>query len=305
MPDPSGYEWRPVRECNMCGSSLTGARKLGRRFGEHQGLRPARRDGGAFANVQRCAECGLVFANPMPVPVQLGSHYGIPAETYWAHGDLSPSEDYFSDQILQFRRLYPRTGQLTALDLGAGVGKAMVSLEAAGFVTFGLEPSPNFHRHAISQTGIAAERLSLGRIEDTTFPEDRFDLVTFGAVLEHLADPAAAIVRALGWARAGGLIHIEVPSSDWLMARLIDLGYRIQRLDYTSHLSPLHIPFHLYEFTVRSFERHAARTGYELALCRRHVAQTFAPRWADPVLVPLMQATGTGLQLEVWLRKPD
>jgi hypothetical protein len=87
------------------------------------------------------------------------------------------------------------------------------------------------------------------------------------------------------------------------MARLVDLVYRVQRLDYTCHLSPLHVPFHLFEFTRTSFDAHAARVGYEVVLCRRHVGQTYAPRWAGRILAPLMSATGTGLQLEVWLRK--
>lgn len=304
MLDPGAYEWRAFTECNMCGASVAQARTLGRRLGERQGLRPARSAGAVSATVQRCVDCGLVFANPMPLPPDLARHYGIPAEEYWEI-DLSPSKGYFADQILQFRRLYPRTSRLAALDIGAGVGKAMASLEAAGFATFGLEPSASFRHHALAQTGIAAERLVLSRIEDAELPEGRFDLVTFGAVLEHLPDPAAAILRALTWARPGGLIHIEVPSSDWLMARLVDLVYRIQRLDHTCHLSPLHIPFHLFEFTPSSFECHAARAGYEVALCRRHVAQTYTPRWAAAVLVPLMELAGAGMQLEVWLRKPD
>ena len=179
----------------------------------------------------------------------------------------------------------------------------MASLDAEGFATFGLEPSSSFRDRAISHTGIAADRLALSRIEDADYPQGMFDLVTFGAVLEHLPDPSGAIVRALQWTRPGGLVHIEVPSADWLMARLVDLVYRIQRQDLTCHLSPLHIPFHLFEFTPRSFERHAARTGYEVAHCRRYVGRTYAPRWADVALVPLMRATGAGLQIEVWLRK--
>jgi SAM-dependent methyltransferase len=301
--DSNAYRWRSFTECNMCGAPVARARRLGARLGEHQGVRPALH-GGLCATVQRCRDCGLVFANPMPLPLDLDDHYGIPADEYWPGGELESTDGYFADQILQFRRLYPLTDRLAALDIGAGAGKAMASLEAAGFTTFGLEPSASFRRHAISRTGIAPERLTLGRLEDAVFPPGKFDLVTFGAVLEHLPDPGAAILAALVWARAGGLIHIEVPSSDWLMARLLDLVYRVQRLDLTCHLSPLHVPFHLFEFTRRSFQAHAAQSGYEVALCRQHVGRTYAPRWADSVLAPLMQATGTGLQLEVWLRKP-
>jgi SAM-dependent methyltransferase len=304
MQDRGGYEWRPLTECNMCGAGVARARTLGRRLGERQGWRPARNAVGVSTTVQRCTRCGLVFANPMPIPVDVEHHYGIPAEDYWQQSALSPSKDYFAPQLRQFRRLYRRTGRLSALDVGAGVGKAMASLEAAGFLTFGLEPSSSFRQRAISHTGIAAERLAPRRIEDAHYPDGQFDLVTFGAVLEHLADPAAAIVRALAWTRPGGLLHVEVPSSDWLMARLVDLVYRVQMLDLTCHLSPLHAPFHLFEFTPTSFERHAARAGYEVACYQRHVAQTYAPRWADAVLMPLMELTGSGMQLEVWLRKP-
>ena len=303
MRDRHQYEWRQITECNMCGSSVAHARTLGRRLGERQGWRPTRNERSVSTTVQRCGACGLVFANPMPLPDDVGRHYEIPPEEYWGESELSRSEGYFATQLDQFLRLYERPGPLVALDVGAGLGKAMMSLEAAGFDTFGLEPSTTFRERAISRTGINAERLQSTSIEDASYPEGQFDLVTFGAVLEHLPDPAAAIVRALTWTRPGGLIHIEVPSSDWLMARLVDLAYRSQRLDLTCHLSPLHIPFHLFEFTPRSFERHAARAGYDVAHVRRYVGQTYAPRWARAMLAALMEATRSGLQLEVWLRK--
>jgi len=303
MDNRGSYEWQTFSECNMCGTSVARARRLGRRLGRRQGWRPARDADGISTVVYRCTGCGLVFANPMPLPGDVEQHYGIPAEDYWRESDLSPSDDYFAGQVHEFRRLYGRPGRVSALDIGAGVGKAMASLEEAGFDTFGLEPSSTFRERAISQTGIAAERLEPNRIEDADYPAESFAFVTFGAVLEHLPDPGAAIVRALRWTAPGGLIHIEVPSSDWLMARLVDLAYGLQRLDLTCHLSPLHVPFHLFEFTPSSFTRHAARTGCEVACWRRYVGQTYAPRWADAVLRPLMEATCSGLQLEVWLRK--
>ena len=85
--------------------------------------------------------------------------------------------------------------------------------------------------------------------------------------------------------------------------RILDAVYRVQGLDYTCHLSPLHVPFHLFEFTLRSFQLHAQRLGYEVAGHRYYPGDTYAPRWATPALVRLMEATKTGLQLEVWLRR--
>jgi hypothetical protein len=66
----------------------------------------------------------------------------------------------------------------------------------------------------------------------------------------------------------------------------------------------MHSPFHLYEFTIASFERHAERAGYELASHRRLVGATYMPRLLRRPVARLMQRTGTGMQLEVWLRRP-
>lgn len=306
---PFVYKFLPQARCNMCAAVVADhARTLGKRLGRHQGIRP-RNGSGVTTTIQRCTKCGLIFANPMPIPNDLGQHYDIPVEKYWTRDvtviDTTVADTYFADEINQFQRLRQTTGLTpTVLDVGAGVGRAMVQLSKAGFDVFGLEPSPAFHEFALTQNGISPDRLSLTSLEDADYPDETFDLITFGAVLEHLADPATCLEQTLSWLCPEGLIHIEVPSSDWLMARLLDLVYRIQGLDYTTHLSPMHVPFHLYEFTLVSFERHGERAGYEIAHHRRFVASTFVPTWLDWPLRQIMQRSGTGMQLEVWLRRP-
>jgi SAM-dependent methyltransferase len=240
----------------------------------------------------------------MPVPHDVQDHYDVPVGEYWTASSMRWSEGYFDSQIAQFRGLWSKPDRPAALDIGAGAGMAMVSLEKAGFATYGLEPSRSFRETAIAMNGVPPEQLRLGGIEDAQFEDEAFDFVTFGAVLEHLPGPAEALGRALQWTRPGGLIHAEVPSSDWLMAKLLDGVYRVQGLDYTTHLSPLHVPYHLFEFTPAAFAAYARRTGCEVAFCRRFVGLTYAPRWLAPVLSKAMNATGTGLQLEIWLRKP-
>jgi SAM-dependent methyltransferase len=300
--DIASLSFSTFAECEMCGAPASDARVLGRRLNARQGLRP-RRASGITTTIHRCRHCGLVFANPMPLPRDMADHYAVDPSEYWADATTAPEPGYFEEEIATFRRLWTgRDSAATALDLGAGLGKAMVKLSRHGFDAYGVEFSAPFREAAITENGIPGDRLLLGRIEDVGFDRASFDFITFGAVLEHLPAPSSAIERALGWLRPGGLIHIEVPSANWLMARVLDRIYQLQGLDYTCHLSPLHVPFHLFEFTVQSFERHAERLGYQLAEHRHHVCDTFAPRWISPMLTRVMELSRTGLELEVWLR---
>ena len=291
------YRFEPVNACVMCGSSE--ARVLGRRLDTHQGVRPRHRRAVA-TTVVRCRQCELIYCDPRPVPESITEHYDRSPEAYWNADYFNEHDDYFAGVVDSFRRLWTGEGRPRALDVGAGIGKAMTVLERNGFDCYGLEPSQSFRDRAISR-GVRAGRLQLAAIEDAEYGPDAFDLVTFGAVLEHLRDPASAIARALFWLAPGGLIHAEVPSSRWLLARLLNAAYRAQGLDYVTNLSPMHPPYHLYEFALGSFQRHGDRTGYEVVAHRLFACETFLPRPFGSLATRVMEATGTGMQLEVWL----
>ncbi len=289
------YEFRPIVRCNMCAS--TDSRFLGMRLSTSQGLDPRTAEGVAVP-VKRCRDCGLIYADPQPVPEDMADHYGVPPEDYWGEA-LTWSPDYFSSQIEAAKRLIHFTPCMKALDIGAGVGLAMKSLSLAGFDSWGLEPSQPFRQQAIERTGIDLERLQLATIEDADYQPESFDFITFGAVLEHLYDPHAAIEKAMSWLKAGGVVQAEVPSSDWLIAKLVNRYFRLRGTNYVTHLSPMHAPFHLYEFTLRSFK------DYEIAEHRFDVCTiTHAPKLLKPLFRLWMQRTDTGMQLTVYLRKP-
>ena len=61
-----------------------------------------------------------------------------------------------------------------------------------------------FYERAISKMNIDPGKLKLGMIEDVDYPENHFDFITFGAVLEHLYHPAASIEKAMKWLKPGG-----------------------------------------------------------------------------------------------------
>jgi SAM-dependent methyltransferase len=273
---------------------------LGRRLNHRQGVRP-RRSLGVAVTVVQCKGCGLIFTNPRPVPQSLGDHYEKPPEEYWRPEQLEERTDHGAIPFDTFQTLHkPQPHTLRALDVGAGLGHDMLQLNRAGFDTWGLEPSAAFREGAIAR-GADPGRLKLATAETAEYDSGAFDLVSFGAVLEHLHDPAYAIERAISWLAPGGLLFAEVPSARWLMGRLLNLVYRVQGLDYVTNLSPMHDPYHLYEFTPEAFQRHGARAGYTVAHIDIMACETFLPKRIEPLAQKAMDRTGTGMQLAVWL----
>ncbi len=292
------YRFEPVNACAMCGAQR--GRLLGRRLNVHQGLRPRR--AAIATTVVKCRGCGLIYSNPRPIPESVAEHYDRPPEDYWAEGYFRRGDGYFTDEINAFEQLWQGRGRPRALDVGAGIGIGMAALADHGCETFGLEPSAPFRDRAIAND-IPADRLQLATLEEAEYEPASFDLISFAAVLEHLHDPAAALERALGWLAADGLIHVEVPSTRWLMSRALNTVYRLQGLDYVTNLSPMHPPYHLYEFTPEAFCRHGERARYEVALHRiLDYSPTYLPKPLEAPALRLMNATGTNMQLQVWLR---
>ena len=206
------YSFREIENCEMCNDSAQKHKVLGQRLDKTQGLRPKKLFG-ISVSVMRCSNCSLIYSNPQPIPESIQDHYSTPPEEYWKEEYFQWEPNYFSQQIEQAKKLISFKNKMKALDIGAGLGKSMMSLEKAGFDTFGFEPSEAFYERAISEMKIDSKKLSLGAIEDISFEENQFDFITFGAVFEHLYEPAKCLEKAMKWLKPNGVIHIEVPSS--------------------------------------------------------------------------------------------
>ncbi len=296
------YTFSYIRECNMCGSDARTHKVLGKRLNRSQGKNP-RNKIGITTTVVKCNECGLVYSNPQPTPYSIQDHYGVPPEEYWEKNYFTVSSEYFKKEIETVKSLYRFKEGDRALDIGAGIGKCMIALTQAGFNTYGLEPSESFYLRAVEKMNINPNKLSLKSIEDAELPDDHFDFITFGAVLEHLYDPSASIKKAMKWLKIGGIMQIEVPSSDWLINKILNTYYKVRGLDYVANISPMHEPFHLYEFSLKSFERNAKKNQFEIVHSEYYVCTTYMPKLLDVFLVPYMRLTKKGMQLCVWLKK--
>lgn len=296
------YIFKYTKKCNMCGSSLANQKVLGKRLNQSQGFNP-RNKVGITVTILKCRKCGLIFPNPLPKPFNLQDHYGISPKVYWDKEYFHQDEQYFSHQIQVLSDRFNLQGGSKVLDVGSGIGKSVIAMNNAGFKVMGIEPSQTFYNLAIEKMRINRYHLLNLPIEEASFPDEYFDFINFGAVLEHLYDPSNTINRAIKWLRKDGLIHIEVPSSNWFIGKMANLFYRLKGLDYVGNLSPMHIPYHLYEFDLKSFIENGKINSYNLEFYEFYVCKTYLPKQIDFSVKYFMKKTDSGMQLAVWLRK--
>lgn len=297
------YYFDTIDYCEMCGDSTAHHIVLGQRLNKSQGLSPKKKTG-ISVSVQKCSKCNLIYAQPQPVPFDIQDHYGTPPEDYWKDDYFQWTPDYFSCQIKIVKNLLVFKEGMSALDVGAGIGKCMLSLTNAGFDAYGFEPSAPFYERALSKMNISTGKLKLGMIEEIDYPANSFDFITFGAVFEHLYHPATSLEKAMKWLKPNGIIHIEVPSSNHLISKIINLYYKLRGTNYVTNLSPMHVPFHLYEFGLKSFEELGAKLNFSIAKHQYDVCSIdFVPSFLHPLFRQYMKLTNSGMQLTVYLKK--
>ncbi|CAN5324322.1 hypothetical protein BH09BAC1_BH09BAC1_10370 [soil metagenome] len=297
------YHFRKVQCCNMCAAPIEKSKVLGVRLNTSQGLKPSKVTG-MGVTIMKCNSCGLIYSNPQPIPSNFNDHYGVNPEEYWEGEYFSGAEHDMTYHASILKKHLEFGPDMKALDIGTGLGFSMLELEKMGFDTYGLEPSANFVNYAIEKNGINPEKLALGMMEDIKYENNFFDFIMLRVVLEHVYDPARCIEQAMAWLKPNGLLHIEVPSSNHLIAKFINSYYRLLGTNYVTNLSPAHAPYHLYEFSADSFIRHGATNNYEVVLAEYYPANVFFfPRFTHPFLQYVMRKTNTGMQIAVWLKK--
>lgn len=297
------YLFEEISTCEMCGDETDAHIILGQRLNQSQGLNPKRKTG-ISVSVKKCTKCQLIYSSPQPIPFDIQDHYGVPPEDYWKPAAFEWTPNYFKEQIKIVKQLLPFKNEMTALDVGAGLGKCMISLKNAGFDTYGFEPSKPFYEMALLKMKIDADRLKLGKIEEINYPNESFDFITLGAVFEHFYHPAHSLQKALKWLKPNGVIQIEVPSSDHLISKIINLYFKMRGTNYVTNISPMHSPFHLYEFGFKSFEELGKKLNYKIVDYHYDVCSIeHVPKFLHSIFRRYMDLTDTGMQLTVYLKK--
>jgi 2-polyprenyl-3-methyl-5-hydroxy-6-metoxy-1,4-benzoquinol methylase len=260
-----GYRWVP-QSCPVC--EVSQAKYVGRRGGA------AHRAGlGIECHVWRCDKCGLVFPNPMPVPIGgIAQHYALDADSYFQHHNLEEKVERWRKQLLDAERLTGGKGRL--LDIGAGRGEVLIAARELGREAVGIEPSASFAEYAAERSGFKIRREP---VEQCGFDDESFDVVILSAVLEHLYNPDETIAEIARILRKGGALFVDVPNESGLYFRFGNLYQKLRRRNWSVNLAPTFEPFHVFGFNPRSLRAILAKHGLSVRHWRVFAGQSVLP----------------------------
>jgi SAM-dependent methyltransferase len=132
------------------------------------------------------------------------------------------------------------------LDVGCGSGATLLGLFNCGFTNLrGIDP---FISKSITYTG--GVRVDKGQLQDV---QDKFNLITFNHVFEHLDDPLATLQQTRRLLSENGQILIRIPLSDSQAAR-----------QYRENWVQLDAPRHIMLHTRKSMDLIARKSGLKI-----------------------------------------
>jgi 2-polyprenyl-3-methyl-5-hydroxy-6-metoxy-1,4-benzoquinol methylase len=120
---------------------------------------------------------------------------------------------YFTNPRLDLISLIPNNSQNKILEIGAGGGDTLVKIkelnlasEVTGIELFDM-PETNQNHPAIDQLIICNIETSM-----PVLPNNYYDIILCGDVLEHLIDPWAIVKHLSSLLKKGGLLIVSVPN---------------------------------------------------------------------------------------------
>jgi 2-polyprenyl-3-methyl-5-hydroxy-6-metoxy-1,4-benzoquinol methylase len=203
----------------------------------------------APGQIVRCNSCGLVFVNPRMAPRAEASSYSDREEDLYFAATRAARTAGNEGLLADLKRLLGRPGRL--LDVGCGDGLLLAQARAGGWQVAGVEIRARLvQRLRREEPDVPVHH---GQVQDASFPDASFDVVTLINVLEHVHYPLAMVAECGRIVRPGGIVAVHVPNAGGLQARLFGAGWR--------HLETLE---HLYYFDRRTLGKLLWRCNLEV-----------------------------------------
>lgn len=276
MTEP-GIVTQQVRVCLLCGGD---GKPLYERLSDRLFDAP-----GEWGHLQ-CPDCGLVWLNPRPVPIDLHKVY----KTYYTHRErpqLSSIREKAKRGLYSTVPGYERLGSgwiwrevgrvLTRiplfrerallgtmclsgekrgvlLDIGCGDGAFLSIMRDAGWEVMGIEPDQVAAK--VAQEGRRVPVIGTS-LEGAEIEDQSIDVITLSHVIEHVHDPVTLLAQCRRVMSPHGKVVIVTPN-------IGSTGHKTFGSSW-GHLDP---PRHLYLFSSRTLRACCERAGLQVELLR-------------------------------------
>lgn len=194
-----------------------------------------------------CVQCGLGETRGASAATYNGAYL----ESLWTGADPSQGqvEQAVRAELPRVRRIQRTATGRRLLEVGAGHGYFLEAARRRGFDVVGLDVSSAAAEFCASRFGISVQ---VAAVEDAEIAQGAFDVVAGWHVLEHLADPRAALSKLASWLAPAGILAVEVPNYESYDARAIGEKWAGWQPAY-----------HRWHFTPRSLVRLLDEAGFD------------------------------------------
>jgi 2-polyprenyl-3-methyl-5-hydroxy-6-metoxy-1,4-benzoquinol methylase len=173
----------------------------------------------------KCKSCGFVFCEKIPSGKELAEYYAH----YGTSQYLSPVTVKRYHEWLDYFEKFKSTGNI--LDVGCANGLFLREAKKRGWTVYGSEYG-DIQVEICSNNGIIMHQ---GPLNDRTFENMTFDVVTSIEVIEHINNPREDIAHIHRLLRKGGLFFCTTPNFNALARFYLGDHYNI--INYPEHLS--------------------------------------------------------------------
>ncbi len=202
-------------------------------------------------SIVRCSKCGIGITSPFPNDTDIReSNSNI--YTVNQRGSLYLKkrwyfENRYNSQLNKIKQ-HVQGGRL--LDIGCNIGLFLHCAQKKGFTVEGIEFNQESASFGSDFFKIPIHTKSL---EEINYPENTFDVITMYDVLEHIPDPKNVLDTIKKILKPDGLLVIQSPNIDSLMAQLTGSNW--------CWLTP---PDHLFHFTPQTLKKLLTNQGFNI-----------------------------------------
>jgi SAM-dependent methyltransferase len=210
----------------------------------------ARLSPGVERDIVYCAHCESAGYDPVPTPDEIArcyphSYFDDFFRQYW--------KDYYKGRFLGERLArWKKNGAF--LDVGCALGTLLAGVrDFSGWRVNGLEYMPFASEAGRELNGV---EIATGGLLQAPWPAASFDYIHANNVIEHEADPVAALRQAAALLKDGGRLHLTIPNGPVDLRPNIALYERLHKAVRTRHSG------HLFFFSRRALERLLTEAGF-------------------------------------------